>query len=325
LRLYCLAFGTLLCSIMLGAYGIFCRPRARAAGVAPPIPEPIEPQAPRSSQPDRVSAAIRNWSSERAEQDLYVPEVPAPVAPELAPAPAPEEPEIASAIPQRAAQIISCDEPCGHTPPPAMFVRSEFEDAPNYYDVLQISPRADLDTIHRVYRIMAARFHPDNPQSGDHERFLKLGQAYEVLADAARRAQYDSMLRIYEKRPLPIFGLRVFVDGLEGEINRRLGVLSLLYQRCRGSEVSPGLSVLELEARMALPREHLEFTLWYLRSKRFVQITEDNSDYALTAEGVDFVEQHSSTNHIVRELLAPRSGAMQAPRARKRRTHAVRT
>jgi hypothetical protein len=37
----------------------------------------------------------------------------------------------------------------------------------DYYEVLQLSPKADLETIHRVYRIMAARFHPDNPESRD--------------------------------------------------------------------------------------------------------------------------------------------------------------
>ena len=37
----------------------------------------------------------------------------------------------------------------------------------DYYEFLQISPNADQDTIHRVYRFLAARFHPDNPDSGD--------------------------------------------------------------------------------------------------------------------------------------------------------------
>ena len=32
----------------------------------------------------------------------------------------------------------------------------------DYYEVLQISPNADPDTVHRVYRLLAQRFHPDN-------------------------------------------------------------------------------------------------------------------------------------------------------------------
>ena len=37
----------------------------------------------------------------------------------------------------------------------------------DYYEFLQISPHADYETIHRVYRYLASRFHPDNPDTGD--------------------------------------------------------------------------------------------------------------------------------------------------------------
>ena len=178
----------------------------------------------------------------------------------------------------------------------------------DYYEVLQISRHADMETIHRVYRLMAARFHPDNPKTGDAERFLLLTRAYQALSDPPRRVQYDAALLSHEIEPLPVFQLRDFVDGIEGEINRRLGVLSLLYHHRRINEGRPGVSVLDLEKRMAFPREYLHFTLWYLRSKGFVRL-EENSDYALTAEGVDYVEANSSTNRIIRELLTEGSRA----------------
>ena len=37
----------------------------------------------------------------------------------------------------------------------------------DYYDVLQVSPSAEPDTIHRVYRLLAQRFHPDNKETGN--------------------------------------------------------------------------------------------------------------------------------------------------------------
>src|SRR5256885_15151584 len=37
----------------------------------------------------------------------------------------------------------------------------------NYYEVLQVSENADPDTLHRVFRIMAGRFYPDNPNTRD--------------------------------------------------------------------------------------------------------------------------------------------------------------
>lgn len=174
--------------------------------------------------------------------------------------------------------------------------------AVNYYEVLQISRNADSETIHRVYRIMAARFHPDNPKTGDMERFLMLRLAYEVLSDPHRRAQYDAACLVNEAEPLPIFQLGDFIDGVDGEKNRRLGVLSILYHRRRINHDKAGVSVLDLERLMAVPREYLSFTLWYLRSKGYL-VMEESSDYALTVQGVDFLESNSFHDRIARELL----------------------
>ena len=39
----------------------------------------------------------------------------------------------------------------------------------DHYEVLQISPNAEPDTVHRVYRLLAQRLHPDNAQTGNAE------------------------------------------------------------------------------------------------------------------------------------------------------------
>ena len=117
---------------------------------------------------------------------------------------------------------------------------------------------------------MATRFHPDNPRTGNTETFLLLKRAYQVLTDPKQRAQYDNTREMEDEEPLPIFELKEFVYGLKGEVNRRLGVLSPLYNRRRSCQEAPGLSVLDLEKRMAFPREHLNFALWYLKAKGYV-------------------------------------------------------
>jgi curved DNA-binding protein CbpA len=58
----------------------------------------------------------------------------------------------------------------------------------DYYEVLQISPNADQETVRRVYRIQAQRFHPDNLGTGD---------AYEVSGDPQSRNSYDADHRKY--------------------------------------------------------------------------------------------------------------------------------
>jgi hypothetical protein len=181
-------------------------------------------------------------------------------------------------------------------------VRLPLVDAIDYYEVLQVSQNAEPETIRRVYRIMAARFHPDNPQTGDSERFLLLNEAYEVLADPESRARYDVARSIGEYQPLPAFELKEFVDGIEGEQNRRLGILCLLYNRRRADMEHPGLSLLDLERLMSFPREYIAFSVWYLRDKAFVQMG-DNSDYFLTAAGADHVESNSPRNPVFYKLL----------------------
>lgn len=66
----------------------------------------------------------------------------------------------------------------------------------DYYDILGVPPKADAGEIKKAYRLLALRWHPDrNP--GDPwatNRFLRLGEAYRVLIDPARRAAYDWLL-----------------------------------------------------------------------------------------------------------------------------------
>jgi hypothetical protein len=177
-------------------------------------------------------------------------------------------------------------------------------DEPDYYEVLQINRQAETEAIHRIYRIMAARFHPDNPETGDVEKFLLLKKAYEVLSDPALRAEYEARHRKREAQPLPIFELKDFVNGVHAEANRRLGVLSLLYNQRRQDPERPVISLLELERLMAFPREYLGFSLWYLRSKQYVTVA-DNSDFVLTALGVDYVEENIGKSKALGKMLFP--------------------
>ena len=61
----------------------------------------------------------------------------------------------------------------------------------DYYEVLQVSASAEPETINRVYRLLAQRFHPDNQQTGDESRFRTILEAYTVLSDPEKRARYD--------------------------------------------------------------------------------------------------------------------------------------
>lgn len=172
----------------------------------------------------------------------------------------------------------------------------------DYYELMQISPNAEMETIQRVYRILAGRCHPDNPQTGDMERFMRLGEAYKVLSNPETRAQYDDEYKNHQSMPLEIFNMQDFATGIDGESNRRMGVLCMLYHRRRVNTEEPGLSLLQLEKMMTSAREHLVFTVWYLKDKGFVRQTEDSS-YAITSAGIDHVEQGLPKNRLFYRLL----------------------
>jgi curved DNA-binding protein CbpA len=172
----------------------------------------------------------------------------------------------------------------------------------DYYEFLQISPNAEADTIHRVYRFLAGRLHPDNPETGDAEKFFVLKQAYDVLSDPIRRAEYDATIKKDAPETTPLSNTVDFMDSMEGELNRRLAVLALLYIQRRTNPYSPEVSLLDVERRMGFPRDYLEFASWYLRNKGYITRA-DNSDFMLTAEGVDFVEAQRTNIPILSKLL----------------------
>jgi curved DNA-binding protein CbpA len=179
----------------------------------------------------------------------------------------------------------------------------------DYYELLQISPNAEPETIHRVYKMLAQRYHPDNPETGDVDRFLLLNQAFETLADAALRTSYNAIYEDHRARPIDLFETKEFAIGVDGESNRRMGILCLLYTRRRSDPDDPGISLLEFESIMSFPREHLLFTIWYLKEQELLR-QEGNSDYSITARGIDYVEEHLPNNKMIYRLLkAAESGS----------------
>lgn len=71
----------------------------------------------------------------------------------------------------------------------------------DYYDILGVPPKADAGEIRKAYRLLALKWHPDRNPSDPWatSRFLRLGEAYRVLSDPARRAAYD-WLRFQERQ-----------------------------------------------------------------------------------------------------------------------------
>ncbi len=63
--------------------------------------------------------------------------------------------------------------------------------AKDYYSVLGVDKGASKDDIKKAFRTLAHKYHPDK-KGGDEAKFKEIGEAYSVLGDDAKRAQYDT-------------------------------------------------------------------------------------------------------------------------------------
>ena len=185
----------------------------------------------------------------------------------------------------------------GHKPAAA-----STEAVPDYYELLQISPNADPDMIHRVYRLLAQRYHPDNTTTGDDKEFRAITDAYKVLSEPEKRAAYDVNLHAYRQVRWRIFDQRQAAVGKLAEKSKRRGILDLLYtKRCNEPE-KPTMNLHEMEDLLGCPREHLEFSLWYLKENGLVTRM-DNGRFAVTAKGVDWAEQEEASERLRADRL----------------------
>jgi len=183
----------------------------------------------------------------------------------------------------------------------------------DYYEVLQISPNADPDMIHRVYRLLAQRYHPDNGDSGDESAFRAVTEAYKVLSDPEKRAAYDVRLHHYRQVRWRLFDQKEAAVGKIAEKAKRRGILDLLYTARRNQPAQPTMTLIELEDLLACPREHLEFSLWYLKENGLVTRT-DNGRYAVTAKGVDWAEAEEASGQLRGDRLLTEGGGARPAR-----------
>ncbi len=162
------------------------------------------------------------------------------------------------------------------------------EDA-DYYEVLQVSRNADPDTIRRVYHALAARYHPDNIDTGSDHRFRQLVEANNVLSDPEKRAAYDVRLGAEDKMRFRIFNSVQSAEGVQAELRKRQGILRLLYTKRMRAPQDSGMRGRDFTELLGVPAEHLEFALWFLRERRCI-LRSDNNKFEITCSGVEAFE-----------------------------------
>ena len=179
----------------------------------------------------------------------------------------------------------------------------------DYYDLMQVHPKCDAKVLESAYRHFAKMYHPDHRETADVDKFSQLTEAYKVLRDPERRAEYD---RSYNKKSRKTFShfpseMELEVDASaalrDAEVHER--ILFSLYKRRREHAHDAGVVAWLLQEMLDCADDSFEFHVWYLKSKGFIEVTEQGT-LAITIQGVDHVISMSRSG-FAEKLLTDRS------------------
>jgi curved DNA-binding protein CbpA len=122
----------------------------------------------------------------------------------------------------------------------------------DYYELLQLSSNADIDTIERVFRHLAKKFHPDNAESADSDRFQLIVEAHRTLSNPETRAGYDVKYQEYWNRKWKLASEASDRTAFGADREIRESLLSILYVSIRSNKAGSG-SGMTVCSRLAVP------------------------------------------------------------------------
>ena len=203
---------------------------------------------------------------------------------------------------------------------------AEFTDL---YEILQVSPKAEKDTIKRVHQMLSLKYQLAAPENNAVAYFAQLQEAAATLLDSQTRAAYDLERLARQPAPAPaasdipapppvspvapaenpvekVGDLPVpitpvaetgalnpgrFLEGLDinEQKRRRAGLMEICYQQRILKPRMPALSMKQLEDGMGLTVHDLEGPLWYLKETDLIRVS-DAGNYAVSVRGMNAIE-----------------------------------
>lgn len=108
----------------------------------------------------------------------------------------------------------------------------------DYYAILGIDKKASKDDIKKAFRTLAHKYHPDK-KGGDEAKFKELSEAYSILSDDRKRAEYDTYGRVFQGGPqggqgFEGFDFSGFESGFDVDLNDIFGGFSDFFGGRRG-------------------------------------------------------------------------------------------
>ena len=177
----------------------------------------------------------------------------------------------------------------------------------DYYDVLGVGPDCGPKALEKAYRDLAKVYHPDHSGTADVTKFKEVIEAYKALRHPDERAKYDAIFFANEKPDADEGageGERAGEDKAAlDDAQAHARILLQLYKQRREKAQDAGVPEFAILDALECSEAHLEFHLWYLRAKGFIERNEQGM-YAITIEGVDHVIAMSQTSKMERLLIA---------------------
>lgn len=182
----------------------------------------------------------------------------------------------------------------------------------DYYELLQVDRNSHVTIIRYAYRFLAAMYHPDNVETGNADKFRIISEAWRTLSDEGKRAAYDLTLGIKDQNraeqaktqgSAPQFGRESLPQNVKtmltwDEIELRVAVLQVLLEARRTRPATGGADGKMLMDCLRIDNvSTVEFALWYLREKGFIETGERN--FMITADGIDYLVQELSKTQIL--------------------------
>lgn len=134
----------------------------------------------------------------------------------------------------------------------------------DYYQILGLQKGASKEEIKKAFRKLAAKYHPDK-KTGDEAKFKEISEAYAVLSDDKKRAEYDTYGRSYSGGGAGGFNWGGFsgADGVEFDINDIFenfgdmfgGGFGTRARQARGSDISIDIQLSFKEAVFGAKRK----------------------------------------------------------------------
>ncbi len=156
----------------------------------------------------------------------------------------------------------------------------------DYYELIEVSPKAGFATIEIVGRFLAKQFQKDQTEPTDKEKFTRFVTAYKTLSNPELRTGYDRAYTLEKERNAELVKT---AEKTTGDSADRLSMLRLFYAQRRRDIDNPGIGDTTLEQLLDATREAIAFHIWYFREKHWIQ-REESGLLSITAKGVDQIE-----------------------------------